>query len=67
MPLRVLAFDLGLEWCRRLRDGLERVEPTSESSSSPLSWLVRVFHFVPRRSVLSAVSSCGMLLKQNKT
>lgn len=37
VPLRVLGFDLGLDCCRRLRDGFERVEPTSESSSSPLS------------------------------
>jgi hypothetical protein len=61
VPLRVLGFDFGLECSRRVRDGLERVEPTSdESSSSPLSWAGRDFHFVPRRSVLSAVSSCDV-------
>jgi hypothetical protein len=55
VPLLVLGRELGLECGRLVRERRERVEPTSESDSSPLStW---DFHLETRRSEERADSS----------
>lgn len=61
MLLLVLGFDADLMTVRLLR-GRERVEPTSDSSSSVVSGADWVFSFDTRRSVgprRSAVSACS--------
>jgi len=55
VPLLVLGLELGLECGRLVRERRERVEPTSDSESSPLStW---DFHLETRRSEERADSS----------
>lgn len=51
-------FEFSFGWRRLLRDGRERVEPTSESSSSVLSAPTLDLHLAPRRSAARADSSC---------